>query len=439
VDTDIRAWLNRIASGDAAALGLLYDALAARVFNYAHTLTRQREMAEDVTHDVFLRINAEAARIAQAKNPAAYIMAMARNHTCTMMKRDSRMAALDPAVAAPESPYGKTVINDAFAALPAIHAENRAWRAERRVSTGATVPWEPTIYGELIREIQLRASSMIRQFTHMEGTMGRYGEEITITPSISIITSDSSAAWHINRFNSWEAAGAAVPFPLAQPQYLPDEMILSITDHRRGDGLSLYQVSAMMNNIWFTQTYTGPGASFIINTRYPIEMVRVGDAEAAYYTLSPREFVPNGTIRLTWALEEHVSYRILDILPLLPGMILERGTVKPYYGDVVLIYESAHPNPNGIIFMQQPAAGAQRALWPNDAHIGTLVIGGITANSVVFREHFASGGEERQLVALEWEWNGMRYTLYSSEAVHEPEALSLARLAHLAQAIMAVP
>jgi len=123
MEHDVSALLNRIAAGDPDALGLLYDAQAARVFNYAKALTRHRELAEDVTHDVFLRIHAEAARIAQAKDPAAYVMAITRNHAYNLLKRGSRLANLDEMAGVTNPPGDKTLFDDAFAALPPSQRE----------------------------------------------------------------------------------------------------------------------------------------------------------------------------------------------------------------------------------------------------------------------------------------------------------------------------
>jgi len=66
---DIHDLLAGVALDDMQALGELYDALSARIFNYARTIIQSREMAEDVTHDVFLQINRYARRIAKAADP----------------------------------------------------------------------------------------------------------------------------------------------------------------------------------------------------------------------------------------------------------------------------------------------------------------------------------------------------------------------------------
>ena len=48
VRSDLRAIISDVSKGDMDAFGELYDALSDRVFNYARTITRNKEMAEDI-------------------------------------------------------------------------------------------------------------------------------------------------------------------------------------------------------------------------------------------------------------------------------------------------------------------------------------------------------------------------------------------------------
>ena len=123
---EINALLSGLAAGDMDALGGLYDALSARVFNYARTITRSRETAEDVTHDVFLQIHKQAARLADMSDPAAYIMVTARHHAYNLLKRGKRENVPPdntPEAEEPSSPYDRLLFDDAFSRLPANQRE----------------------------------------------------------------------------------------------------------------------------------------------------------------------------------------------------------------------------------------------------------------------------------------------------------------------------
>lgn|GEM_PF-870298 len=89
---ELRDLLNTIAQGDIDALGALYEEVSHQLFNYIRTIIPCRETAEDILHDVFLQINANAARISTAKEPMAYIMRIARNHAYNILKREKKIA-----------------------------------------------------------------------------------------------------------------------------------------------------------------------------------------------------------------------------------------------------------------------------------------------------------------------------------------------------------
>jgi RNA polymerase sigma-70 factor (ECF subfamily) len=118
----VRETLAALAAGDMGALDELYDELAVRIFNYARTIVQGREVAEDVTHDVFLRMHHMAARLAGMANPAAYIMVMARNLAYDHLRRAKRNDGEEVAERA-ISPAPYSVLPDAMSGLPAAQRE----------------------------------------------------------------------------------------------------------------------------------------------------------------------------------------------------------------------------------------------------------------------------------------------------------------------------
>ena len=123
---DIHNIISEIANGDMDAFGELYDSLSSRVFNYAMTITGNKDMAEDITHDVFLQVHKHAARIDKMADPIAYIMVSTRTHSYNMQKRERLVTGLQDDVidiSAISSVFNRLVLEDAFSALPANQRE----------------------------------------------------------------------------------------------------------------------------------------------------------------------------------------------------------------------------------------------------------------------------------------------------------------------------
>ncbi|MCL2163317.1 MAG: RNA polymerase sigma factor [Oscillospiraceae bacterium] len=122
---EILAFLAEVAEGDMGALSGLYDLLAVRIFNYARTITRNKELAEDITHDIFMLIVDQAARIAKMSNPFAYVMVAVRHQSYDHLKRANRTTVLDDTaeVSAEFPSYDSLLIEEALFSLPANQRE----------------------------------------------------------------------------------------------------------------------------------------------------------------------------------------------------------------------------------------------------------------------------------------------------------------------------
>lgn len=123
---DIRELLKSISGGDTGALGELYELMSARVLNYARMISQNHELSEDVMHDVFLSIYAQAGRIADAPNPEGYIMVMTRNRTYNLLKyRRREETSLDDMreTSGGEMADGYLMFEDALESLPANQRE----------------------------------------------------------------------------------------------------------------------------------------------------------------------------------------------------------------------------------------------------------------------------------------------------------------------------
>jgi RNA polymerase sigma-70 factor (ECF subfamily) len=122
---DIHNSFIRLAEGDIRVLEEIYDALSVRIFNYARTITKSKEMSEDITHDVFMRIINLAARLSTMDKPVAFIMVVTRNLAYNNLKRDNKYttATLDEAREVGIALMPFNVLPDALSQLPATQRE----------------------------------------------------------------------------------------------------------------------------------------------------------------------------------------------------------------------------------------------------------------------------------------------------------------------------
>ena len=126
MDSHINEILSNITKGDINALGALYDLMAERIFNYAHMLLRNKEFAEDVTHDVFLQIHKQAFRVAKAPNPKGYIMVMTRNraYNITRIERRKSVSLYEiPETSVNEQLDDRIMFEAALSKLPTVQRE----------------------------------------------------------------------------------------------------------------------------------------------------------------------------------------------------------------------------------------------------------------------------------------------------------------------------
>lgn len=82
-------WFLKIASGDKAAFGLLYERAGSSIYAYALSMLRNREEAEDVKHDTFLKIHSAAHLYQFQGKPMAWILTITRN-ICLMRLRQKK-------------------------------------------------------------------------------------------------------------------------------------------------------------------------------------------------------------------------------------------------------------------------------------------------------------------------------------------------------------
>jgi RNA polymerase sigma-70 factor (ECF subfamily) len=108
MDADVRrkqlsAALNRVARGDCAALRLVYDATAAKLFGVCLRILNDRSEAEDVLQDVYLTVWRKAAAFDETRaSPITWLVAIARNRAIDRARSAKPARRSEPIEAAAE-------------------------------------------------------------------------------------------------------------------------------------------------------------------------------------------------------------------------------------------------------------------------------------------------------------------------------------------------
>ena len=90
-EAEISAAIVRCASGDRLALRIIYDREAARMIGVAMRILRRRDLAEEATHEAFLRIWRSAQSFDPVRGAArAWIFAIVRNQALTILRNEQR-------------------------------------------------------------------------------------------------------------------------------------------------------------------------------------------------------------------------------------------------------------------------------------------------------------------------------------------------------------
>jgi RNA polymerase sigma-70 factor (ECF subfamily) len=92
----------RLAQGDPAALTELYDALADRLHHYVVVYLEDRQDADEVLQETFLRLARNRLKLTKVENLDAYVFAMARNEARRLAGRRSRRQRKEQPLSAPE-------------------------------------------------------------------------------------------------------------------------------------------------------------------------------------------------------------------------------------------------------------------------------------------------------------------------------------------------
>ncbi len=171
-----RALVERLKAGDPAAFDVVYAAYHARLFNFLVRLSRNRQVAEDLVEETWVRLVARAGRLRADTQLAAWLFTVARNlylsYCRSRLVEESHAPALMglwPGGASRPSPFEATAASEferrleaALAALPLRYRE-----VLLLVGVEGLRPAEAAevcgISPEAFRQRLSRARSMLRQ------------------------------------------------------------------------------------------------------------------------------------------------------------------------------------------------------------------------------------------------------------------------------------
>ncbi len=93
-EIDLKESFARMQNGDREAFACVYQELKQPVYTICYRITQSRETAEDITHDVFVKLF-RSPPDTSVKNMRAWIFQMARNLAVDVLRRNARTAEQD--------------------------------------------------------------------------------------------------------------------------------------------------------------------------------------------------------------------------------------------------------------------------------------------------------------------------------------------------------
>ncbi len=93
---ELEYYIECIVEGQKNALKNIYDILGGQVYAYAYTILKDRELAEDVSQEVFMKILNNAKSYQAGKNPKAWIMKIVHNEAIDVIRKRKEVLFSEP-------------------------------------------------------------------------------------------------------------------------------------------------------------------------------------------------------------------------------------------------------------------------------------------------------------------------------------------------------
>jgi len=133
--------LHQVAAGSAEAFATLFNHYRAKLFTNLFHLTKSREIAEDIVHEVFLKIWAARAQLTTIDNFNAYLHTISRNLAYNGFKRAAKETLILAELRRDQSASGPVT-----AATPATQLMSKEVRAFIRETVDRLSPQQKTIF-----------------------------------------------------------------------------------------------------------------------------------------------------------------------------------------------------------------------------------------------------------------------------------------------------
>jgi len=87
---DEKILFNRISEGDELSFKIIFDLYKSKLYRYIFFISKSEVIAEELVHDVFLKLWTQQKSLTEVENPAAYIYTIARNKAMDHLKKVAR-------------------------------------------------------------------------------------------------------------------------------------------------------------------------------------------------------------------------------------------------------------------------------------------------------------------------------------------------------------
>lgn len=83
--------ISKVANNDMEALRIIYDLTRVTVFSIALSITKNKENAEDVLHDTYIKIHEKASTYSNMGKPIAWICTIAKNLSLMKLRQKKKL------------------------------------------------------------------------------------------------------------------------------------------------------------------------------------------------------------------------------------------------------------------------------------------------------------------------------------------------------------
>ena len=124
LDNDLKEYFLRVRDGDREAFAQIYEELKRPVFTIACRIVQSKEIAEDVTQDVFVKLFLSPPD-SSVKNPRAWVFRMARNSAIDALRKKQSTVIEDTELAADDEISALSMRMDIESAIRKLPYEER--------------------------------------------------------------------------------------------------------------------------------------------------------------------------------------------------------------------------------------------------------------------------------------------------------------------------